>query len=347
MKINAGDKVKFLNEKGEGIVTRVKGSIVFVEIEEGFELPFELNQVVRIELGKAEIQKSEEEKNIAEDEEIFDEAEEEDEIEDDFGNINPPLNTEGIYLAFEAESSKNPLQSDLILGLINNTSYSIYFICSVKKQNNYSILQTGFINTNEQLELKKISRNDLENYSTIRTEIIFFKEEPYFPLPPVTETIRLKAVKFYKDSAYVSNPFTKNRAHLIPVYIKKEMVFIPPSADSLKKILQQKERSEKGKISRPNASQIEVEIDLHIEELIEDIRGLTNAAIIGIQLNHFRSALESAISNGVKRLIVIHGIGNGRLREEVRKVVKTYDGISCRDGSYARYGFGATEVLIH
>ena len=45
-----GDKVRFLNEKGGGIITGFSGKdIVLVEDQDGFEIPFRMNEVVVIE----------------------------------------------------------------------------------------------------------------------------------------------------------------------------------------------------------------------------------------------------------------------------------------------------------
>ena len=89
------------------------------------------------------------------------------------------------------------------------------------------------------------------------------------------------------------------------------------------------------------------EFDLHIEELIDDYTGLTNAEIVTIQLNHFRKCLDEAILGNKRKIIFIHGVGKGTLKNEMDKIFKTYESITFYDASYARYGFGATEVIIY
>ena len=89
------------------------------------------------------------------------------------------------------------------------------------------------------------------------------------------------------------------------------------------------------------------EIDLHIEELIDDHTGLTNTEIVTIQLNYFRKCLDESILNNKRKIIFIHGVGKGTLKSEMDKILKTYENITFCDASYARYGFGATEVIIY
>src|ERR1043165_7899199 len=49
MKLRIGDKVRFLNEVGEGVVSRIKDKhTVFVEMSDGFEIPFMARELVPI-----------------------------------------------------------------------------------------------------------------------------------------------------------------------------------------------------------------------------------------------------------------------------------------------------------
>ena len=57
MNFKIGDKVRFLNEKGEGTVSKIINKTnVGVTIEDGFEIPYANSQLVLIyDKGKAEI----------------------------------------------------------------------------------------------------------------------------------------------------------------------------------------------------------------------------------------------------------------------------------------------------
>jgi dsDNA-specific endonuclease/ATPase MutS2 len=88
------------------------------------------------------------------------------------------------------------------------------------------------------------------------------------------------------------------------------------------------------------------EVDLHLHELVEDETRLSDGEKLEYQIRYFERALESAIRNGKRKLIVIHGVGEGVLREEVRKMLQYYDGVRFYDADMRRYGVGATEVEI-
>jgi dsDNA-specific endonuclease/ATPase MutS2 len=68
---------------------------------------------------------------------------------------------------------------------------------------------------------------------------------------------------------------------------------------------------------------------------------------MSIQLERFEKELQYCMSNGIKKLIVIHGVGNGKLKQEIISILKTIDDIEYYDASYKNYGYGATEVRIH
>lgn len=88
------------------------------------------------------------------------------------------------------------------------------------------------------------------------------------------------------------------------------------------------------------------EVDLHLHELLEDETALSQDEKLRYQLAYFERSLEGAIRNGKRKLIVIHGVGEGILREEVRKTLQYYEGVRFVDADPQRYGSGATEVTI-
>lgn len=93
--------------------------------------------------------------------------------------------------------------------------------------------------------------------------------------------------------------------------------------------------------------QNEIEIDLHIEELIDSHKGMSNSEILNIQTIYFRKELNNAIAKKIKKLIVIHGVGEGVLKKEIRKILnKNYPKIKYNDAQYRKYGYGATEIHV-
>jgi hypothetical protein len=89
------------------------------------------------------------------------------------------------------------------------------------------------------------------------------------------------------------------------------------------------------------------EVDLHINRLIDHVIGLTNTEILTIQLDVFRKEINQAIRSNEREIIFIHGIGNGTLKGELRRVAaQEYKWCSQEDASFKEYGFGATRIRI-
>jgi hypothetical protein len=101
-------------------------------------------------------------------------------------------------------------------------------------------------------------------------------------------------------------------------------------------------------VSKPSNTKIPPrEIDLHINKLIDSVIGLTNTEILTLQLGVFRRELNQAIKGNEKEIIFIHGIGNGTLKGELRRVAdQEFKWCSQEDASFKEYGFGATRIRI-
>ena len=89
-----------------------------------------------------------------------------------------------------------------------------------------------------------------------------------------------------------------------------------------------------------------VEIDLHIEELIEKPAFLSDGEKLNYQLNFARTCLNEAYEGRIKRIVFIHGVGSGILRHELRKWLSNIQDVEFFNADYKMYGIGATEVRI-
>ena len=86
------------------------------------------------------------------------------------------------------------------------------------------------------------------------------------------------------------------------------------------------------------------EIDLHIENLIESWKGLSNFDIVSIQLSSFRKRFNQALVNNEPFLVVIHGVGKGVLRKEINNYLRQFPDIKVCPADEKIYGMGATEI---
>jgi Smr domain len=89
------------------------------------------------------------------------------------------------------------------------------------------------------------------------------------------------------------------------------------------------------------------EIDLHIENLINGHVRLDKSEILRIQLLHFHRFLDKAIRLGAARIFVIHGVGEGKLRNAIAEQLRSHPHVRKFKNEYHhKYGYGATEVIL-
>lgn len=91
----------------------------------------------------------------------------------------------------------------------------------------------------------------------------------------------------------------------------------------------------------------DMEIDLHMHAIVDSQSGLDSTTMIELQLAHFERMLQIGIRQRMKKLVFIHGIGQGVLRHQIwSRVDQYYPDCSCRSADPREYGSGATEVWI-
>lgn len=340
MKLKPGDKVCFLNEKGQGTVIKILSkNMANVSLEDGFEIPFPMDQLVLMPGA----QDAEEDEDFTEDY-----AEENREIAIDIWRIPKE---QGISMFFIPENENQMLSSPLNIYLVNHTDYHILFTCSLKNGQEFVNVSSGKVDAAHQLFIKTIERKEIEIWTEVKIDVIFYKETSFASQAPLSKIIKLKGVKFYKESSYTENSFFNEKALAVSITspMLEDTQWI--NEDMHLKLISDKQKAgkEPKNISRQHAKNsgiLEMEVDLHIEELLENYGNMSNGEIIQVQLRHFQNTLDEAILNNMTRIIFIHGVGTGRLKNEIHTILKSLDGIRFCDASYQRYGYGATEVTI-
>lgn len=91
------------------------------------------------------------------------------------------------------------------------------------------------------------------------------------------------------------------------------------------------------------------EVDLHLEALQPEggTEGLSNSAILKLQLEAFEDTLSRALATNMHEIIYIHGSGNGTLRKELHKLLSRNREIKFfEDSMKEKFGYGATLVRL-
>jgi hypothetical protein len=88
-------------------------------------------------------------------------------------------------------------------------------------------------------------------------------------------------------------------------------------------------------------------IDLHIEKITNHWKGLSNFDILSLQLKEFEKYYELSLLHFQPSLIVIHGVGEGVLRDAIHERLHSKKEVKSFVNQYhPLYGYGATEIFF-
>lgn len=329
MKLRIGDKVRFLNEVGEGTVSRIKDKLtVFVEMQDGFEIPFPVGQLVPIHT-----------------ELIIDKDAENIEL-----NHDAHL-TDAVYFVVEPDHDFPSLINDYKLYLFNASSFNLVYTYSIKDEEYFQTVKHGEVGSYQKVLLRQVKLQFFKDYHYHKIECLLYKNSFFKAQAPIAEILHITPKGLQESKAVKHDEFK------FPVYgflLKDEFISINQAEpelnlidlEKLKSIKEFKSREKISKSSREYLKSLEKEVDLHIEELVDNTNGLSNFEMLNIQLERFEKELDAAMEKNMKKIVFIHGVGNGRLKQEIISVLKTTKGVSFHDASYKEYGYGATQVNI-
>ncbi|WP_163711219.1 Smr/MutS family protein [Mangrovibacterium lignilyticum] len=347
-----GDRVKFMNSVGGGIITKIVGkNMVHVENEDGFEIPVMTTEIIMDEIDQEGIANSDKKPDVSD----FirrgtaqpKPAERKVKVEEPItiirGNDEPEF-----YLAFLPEDSRNPLDGQTKVYLVNDSNFFILYHYSHFENEQYVTQEAGKLEPNTKLLLGTLSQADIASLPAFAFQLLFYKDQSPRLEKPLRKKIAINPVKFYKSGSFKQSDFFSEKVMLYKLNESEmEKALKELSSKDVKKAAREKEPArepQKAKVELPEL----LEVDLHIHELIDSTAGLSNKDMLDLQMNTFREKMQEAISgNKVKKVVFIHGLGNGVLKQELRRELSTkFKKYAHQDASFQEYGYGATMVII-
>lgn len=343
MELKIGDKVRFMDAVGGGTITAFKGKDMVMVLEaDGFETPVLKRQCVVVDVAPkptvaqpvaaAVVAAPVAPKPIASKQ-----------PETRAGEI---LN---VSLAFLPAEGKSFQESQFEAYLINESNYTLMFNYASCSGKTWTSRYAGSIDPNSKLFIEEFGREVVNDLEKVCLQFLAYKPGTFYAFKnSFSVEIRLDTVKFYKVHCFRENDFFDEDALVVPVISNdnaEKSLLIEP--EDIKKAMFDK-MPEKPKGSQPLPPKSgPLEIDLHIDSLLDSKAGMDNAAILNHQLEAFRKVMdENRNKKGVK-IVFIHGKGDGILRSAlVKELQAKYKTCRYQDASFREYGFGATMVLI-
>jgi len=356
--MKAGDTVRFLNAVGGGTITRVddKNNMVYVEDEDGFEIPTMIRDCVVI--GAVSKETNFPRKEAAT---INTSLSDQNKSSKTQNTEHETRNTEQIIETSEGDSLRAVLAffpveikqlqtTSYDCYLVNDSNYFLYYNLLICNEGNWKAAANGLIEPNTQEELCSITKDQLNNWEEIRVQLLPFKQKAYTPQPVIDAEIKLNVIRFFKLHSFTDNEYFDEPAMIVDILEaqqKSKLAEVTP--DEIKQAMLSKEQPTRPRIVkkaaplRPDV----LEIDLHINELVDTTAGMSNADMLLLQIDTFHKILDENKTHKGQKIVFIHGKGEGVLRSEIEKQLRTrYKTYYFQDASFREYGFGATMVTI-
>lgn len=316
--IRTGDYASVKKGVEKGRVIKISGDLVYLDVD-GFEIPFQKNEVIRIPEPGSVIGQPNDSPTTVSVGKI------------DFADLGIQQAGLGIRLI------ENDEKKDFQIYVLNPTAHPLQCRIFEEKNRHWTLIFEAKVEDRNYLEGPIFTENEVARLDRLMIQFLFTPLRVYENcLPPIQEEHNGMAKRMLK-----SGTFTDHAGMKLWVWKGK--------AEMHREWLEQA-APKPGDIPTPkppvNKGMTEDEIDLHIEELMENFSGMSKHEILLAQISACRKKIESCILNKTQKLLVIHGIGSGRLKEEVIKLVSEYEHLRWKPASPQFHGAGAMNIFF-
>lgn len=249
-----------------------------------------------------------------------------------------------VFFPIFSELNQDYLVDRFKIYLNNEFPYTIQFNYQVKLMGDIDYSCQGTIDAGQSFYLHDLLMESFNDNPVFQIDVKA-SENSTQKLVQVSKEIKIKPKQLF---AYLQDLRLQGKASF-PIQIIKEfsteitstisepIIFLSPKVKDY--------RNEQPKKFEQSFQHI---IDLHIEELVPNKKGLSNIEILRIQLDAFEKHIELAIQHHQPLVTVIHGVGKGTLKEAIHDWLKGNPYIShYSDAFNPFYGNGATTIHFH
>ncbi len=263
------------------------------------------------------------------------------------------LKSLGIQLVFEPVETKQEVPEKYTLYLLNDTRYDVVFELKLFLNSRGPQTWSSQLKSVSYQKLGEFLYDDLNESPEFEVTCNWVTTEGLSP--DDFKTLKIKPKTFFGNLR--TAPFLNKPVHWYRLFEKPEQQEQPTGEDlesytkrNAKPVAKQNTSSLRSYHHVPDSNELAAfnpEIDLHIEKLTDNWRKLTSGDIIKIQLSHFETFIAKAVRLGVERVFVIHGVGEGKLKDAIAtRLMQNPEINTFKNEFHHRYGWGATEVIF-
>lgn len=376
MQYKAGDRVKFLNSTGGGVVARVgsKG-VVYVEIEDGFEIPVMSSDLVgvsdvtshsgRIFTSVPEVEVPDKAKAKAK-AKATPEVRHEKQRDIRPGTYPGKQMVAGLYLVFKPLDQRILTMGDLEVLLVNHTDYPVAAQLFLGGAGDYRLQGTHTLPAQRAVIVDRIPRAVAGEWTQGVLQCMVQPEKAEQLLLPVHTSFHVASARLTRAKEFELTSLDPQAILAISLKLASTLKVAgavgadkgkPTEVAPRKKTApSESSRHQQEKVAATKPEPLikkhlnergEAVVDLHLHNLVPDRWDLHPLEALKYQTQYFQRALESAIAERVPRLVVIHGVGSGVLKAEVLKQAEATGNAYVFDAPIKEYGLGATVIEFY
>ncbi|RPD51366.1 Smr/MutS family protein [Paracnuella aquatica] len=338
MKFQIGDKVLVLhsNEEGE-VIDIINKQMVMVEVR-GVKFPAYIDQ-----LDFPYFKRFSEKK-------MFPPKKEKTYVENLRKDKTPqPKVVDGVWLSFLPVMDSDEFGDDVVellkLHLINRTERSFNFVYKLQFFGDTEFELKGDIAPQQDFYLHDIPFGDMSDNPNFAFE--FSLPQPEKGLAPFYEAnLKLKGKQIFQQIAQMQQKGEASFKYRLFEHYPQVTAEEPAMLD-LSSLVAKGVKVYNAKEARKHLPPARSVVDLHIEKLEDNWERLSNPEILDIQLREFEKWYELAVAHHLPHLIMIHGVGTGKLRDEIHDMLRLKREVKSFVNRYhPAYGYGATEIYF-
>jgi len=254
---------------------------------------------------------------------------------------------EGLWLCFQYKMSsispETPIPVFLANGLKDDLGYDINFFTNESEPQSLR----GKIKANSIELLHELAFDQLNAHPQYEIDWSSFTENNKIN----TTDIKIKAAQFFNKFAEVS--WIHSQGSIYSVSDHHQLIRPSQKTESLKEYARAMRKPTKGSAREPSweikaKADFNNVLDLHIEKLLPNQGKISPGEVFKIQLQHFERFIEEALRLGVKQVFVLHGIGKGKLKNEISsRLIMDHRVNIFKNEFHPQYGHGATEIWLY
>lgn len=336
MKYQVGDTVLILHSNEEGTVRDIiNDKMLLVEVK-GVQFPVYMDQVdfpYFKRFTEKKIQPAKNEKRYVDDVKKEKNA--------------APREADGMWLTFlpvmDTDEFGDEVVEELKLHLVNNTDRAYQFIYKLHFFGKPDFELKNMIRPFSDFYLHDIPFSDLNDNPGFAVEFSLVTPEKrkaahfetFVKLKPKTLFARIEELRKKNKATFSQLLFEEYPDELV-----EDRVELGPLAARGFKVYDAAQ-------ARKHLEPARSVVDLHIEKISSDWKHLSNYEILTLQLKEFEKYYDLALAHHQHSLIVIHGVGEGKLRDEIHDLLRLKREVKSFVNQYdPRFGYGATEIFF-